>query len=371
MKIAIMCHASAGGSGVVATELALALGEHGHEVHVIATQPPYRLITRADAPIYFHEIGQTSYPLFNEPLTGLAASNAAATVVEEYGIDLIHAHYAIPYATSAILARDMLMRENKKVKVVTTLHGTDVTLVGLDASFLRSTQYAIAASDGVTAVSKYLAQHTHDAMGANRNIDVVYNWVDSTRFKPIHSPEYRARFAKPEELIVVHTSNLRPIKRPEDALKIFANIAATRPAKFIVIGDGPERPNMQALARELGINDRVQFLGSMPMLEMILGVADLFLLPSAKESFGLAALEALSCGVPVLASNIGGLPEVITPDCGALHPLADIEAATKAAFKILENKNMRLAARARAAEVFSPEKILPQYLEVYERALSS
>jgi L-malate glycosyltransferase len=382
MNIAVLCHPSAGGSGVVATELALALVGQGHRVHMVATQMPFRLNAMrlpdltGDAPntgeVYFHEIQNANYPLFDQPLTTLATVNTLVSVIEEFGIDLVHAHYAIPHATSALQARDML---GGGVKVVTTLHGTDVTLVGLEPSFLRTTRYAIEASDAVTAVSHYLADHTNQVMGAKKEISVVYNWVDTERFVPIRDGAYRARFARADERLIVHTSNFREVKRPKDVIRIFANIVKHTPARLLMIGDGPERVPSLELAKELGIANRVHFIGSFPNVEMIFGVADLLLLPSSKESFGLVALEAMACGVPVISSNVGGLPEVVTHgEVGFTLPVGDVQAMTEAALQALEpdrHASMSAKARERAVKDFHPDVILPGYIDVYERTLKS
>ncbi len=384
MNIAVLCHPSAGGSGVVATELALALVTQGHRVHMIATQVPFRLnamrLPDLELPslennfeplsneVMFHEIQNANYPLFDQPLTSLAAVNTLVSVIEEHNIDLVHAHYAIPHATSALLARDMV---GGKVKVVTTLHGTDVTLVGLEPSFLRTTRYAIEASDGVTAVSNYLADHTNKVMGANKNIDVVYNWVDTERFTPISDSTYRSRFARNDESLIVHASNFREIKRPKDVIRTFANILKHQKARLIMIGDGPERLPTLELAKNMGIAKNVHFIGSFPNVEMIFGVADLLLLPSSKESFGLVALEAMACGVPVISSNTGGLPEVVLDGItGFTLPIGDVEGMSAAAITALEQlPTMRLAARERAIKEFHPDVILPRYIAVYERTL--
>ncbi len=384
MNIAVLCHPSAGGSGVVATELALALVNQGHRVHMIATQVPFRLnamrlpdlelpslengFAPLDGEVMFHEIQNANYPLFDQPLTSLAAVNTLVSVIEEHNIDLVHAHYAIPHATSALLARDMV---GGKVKVVTTLHGTDVTLVGLEPSFMRTTRYAIEASDAVTAVSHYLADHTNTVMGAQKHIDVAYNWVDTERFQPITDASYRKRFARDDEVLIVHASNFREVKRPKDVIKVFANILKHQKARLLMIGDGPERLPTLELAKELGIAKKVHFIGTFPNVEMIFGVADLMLLPSSKESFGLVALEAMACGAVVISSNAGGLPEVVEHGVtGFALPVGDVEGMSQAAITALENlPTMRKAARERAVREFHPDVILPKYIEVYERTL--
>jgi len=419
MNIAILCHASAGGSGVVATELALALAGLGHKVHVVATERPFRLteerlsqlglssnllggrpvstgqdpvgglgrIFRASrqsvarwlallkkplqtGSLHFHQILSADYPLFQEPLTPLTAANSIAELIERYKIELVHAHYAIPHATSAILAREMGL----DIKVVTTLHGTDVTLVGLEPAFAKTTQHAVRTSDAVTAVSHSLAQDARSKLGVEREIEVIYNWVDPERFKPNRDPVYRARFAQPEEAIVLHVSNFRTVKRPLDALRVFAGILERMSARMLMIGDGPLRQECVELAHELEIAGRVQFLESTPSIEKFMSVADLFLLPSEQESFGLVALEAMASGVPVVASRVGGLPELVEEGkTGFLRPMGDVQGMLEASLEILANRtrrrNMGEAARAWAIERFRPEVVLPKYLEVYEKTL--
>lgn len=414
MNIAILCHASAGGSGVVATELALALAGLGHSVHLVATERPFRLTEerlnqlglssnlrsmgqnpvgglgrifqaskqsvarwlgllkqplRAGS-LNFHQVLSADYPLFREPLTPLTAANSIAELIERFKIDLVHAHYAIPHATSAILAREMGL----EIKVVTTLHGTDVTLVGREPAFAKTTQHAVRTSDAVTAVSRALAEEARAQLGVEREIEVIYNWVDPERFQPNKDPAYRARFAQPEEAIVLHVSNFRAVKRPLDALRVFAGILERMPARLLMIGDGPLRQECMELADELEIAGRVQFLESTPSIEKFMSVADLLLLPSEQESFGLVALEAMASGVPVVASRVGGLPELVEEGkTGFLRPMGDIPAMLEASLEILTNRARRRtmgeAARARAIEHFRPEVVLPRYLEVYERTL--
>ncbi|MCS7069160.1 MAG: N-acetyl-alpha-D-glucosaminyl L-malate synthase BshA [Meiothermus sp.] len=419
MNIAILCHASAGGSGVVATELALALAGLGHRVHVVATERPFRLTEerlsqlglssnlRGASPIsmgqdpvgglgrivqaskqsvarwlgllkkplragslHFHQVLSADYPLFQEPLTPLTAANSIAELIERFKIELVHAHYAIPHATSALLARDMGL----DIKVVTTLHGTDVTLVGREPAFAKTTQHAVRTSDAVTAVSNSLAHDTRAKLGVEREIEVIYNWVDPERFKPNRDPAYRARFAQPEEAIVMHVSNFRAVKRPLDALRVFAGIVERMPARMLMIGEGPLRQEAIELAHDLEIAGRVQFLESTPSIEKFMSVADLFLLPSEQESFGLVALEAMASGVPVVASRVGGLPELIEEGrTGFLRPMGDVQGMLEASLEILTSRtrrrNMGEAARARAIERFRPEVVLPKYLEVYEKTL--
>ncbi len=375
MNIAILLHSGAGGSGVVATEVGIALARVGHTVHFVASSVPFRLTELGHPNVYYHQVESMSYPLFEAPLTTLSEASKLTEVIEENGIDVIHAHYAIPHAAAAILARDMA-KVAVPPAVVTTLHGTDVTLVGLDRAYLRTTQYSIEHSDAVTAVSHYLAGYTHAEMGVGREIMVVPNAVDSKRFTPDGSAELRQRYAHPEEKLLTHVSNFRAVKRVEDVVRTFAKVAEEVGARLLMIGDGPDRPKAFELASKLGVGGRVTFLGSFPRIENILSISDLFLLPSSEESFGLAALEAMASGVPVIASRIGGIPEVVTDgETGYLCQLGDTAGMANAALTLLKNPALHRAfsqaARVRAVDVFGEEQVLPLYLEAYERALAS
>jgi len=290
VNIAVLLHGGAGGGGVVATELGLCFAKQGHNVHFVSDRVPFRLTELSLANVYFHQVSSMIYPLFEAPLTTLSEASKLAEVIEEYGIDIIHAHYAVPHATAAVLARDMV-RGVKKPVVVTTLHGTDVTLVGLNPAYLRTTQYSIEHSDFVTAVSTYLADYTATEMGVKRPIHVIPNAVDQKRFTPRVLPELRLRYAHPDEKLLVHISNFRPVKRVEDVIKIFAAVSEKIGSRLLMIGDGPERHRAFELAAELGVSGRVAFLGSFPRIEELLSVTDLFLLTSVQESFGLVALE--------------------------------------------------------------------------------
>lgn len=371
MRIAVLCHASAGGSGVVATELGLLVARRGHEVRFIGTSLPFRLMGRhgAGGP-YFHQVGSYAYALFEQSFPELAQANALSEVILEHDVELTHAHYAIPHATSAIHARAITGR----TRVITTLHGTDVTLVGVDPSFRFSTRHAIERSDAVTAVSHFLAEQTRDVFDVDVPIEVIHNFVDTDRFVPNGDPTVRARFAHPDEAIVVHVSNFRAVKRTEDVIEVFARLSSEMPARLLMIGDGPERARSFELAQKLGVLGRTQFLGSFPDVETVLGIADLFLLPSAKESFGLVALEAMSCEVPVVASRIGGIPEVVDHGVtGLLCDLADVDGMAHGALSILRDpasaRRMGEAARRRAIEHFHPSLIVPRYLDAYARLL--
>lgn len=374
MKIILLLHSGVGGSGVVATELGLSLARLGHEIHFIAGSVPFRLGDATLDNVFFHQIVSMAYPLFDSPLTTLSEASRIVEVAEEVGIDVIHAHYAVPHATAALLARQML-RTSPAPAVVTTLHGTDVTLVGIDRAYLRATQWSIENSDVVTAVSHYLARTTVEDMGVRRDdIAVVHNAVDFERFAQAKCFAPRARFASPDEKILMHISNFRAVKKTDDVVRVFAGVNARVPARLLMVGEGPERPTAMALAHELGVADRVVFLGSFPRVETLLCIADLFLLPSAKESFGLTALEAMASGVPVIASTIGGLPEVVEHGVsGYLHEVGDIERMTASALSLLENEDRHAtfstAARERARTQFDEATMVDTYLTHYRAAL--
>ncbi|AFZ69165.1 N-acetyl-alpha-D-glucosaminyl L-malate synthase BshA [Deinococcus peraridilitoris DSM 19664] len=371
--MAVLCHASAGGSGVVATELGALVAQAGHEVRFVGSSQPFRLagLGSGRGGPYFHQVGSYAYALFEQPYPELAETNALCEVILEHDLQLTHAHYAIPHATSAIHARAV----TRRTRVITTLHGTDVTLVGLDPAFRHSTRFAIEQSDAVTAVSHFLARQTREVFDVEREIQVIHNFVDTERFVRTVDPTMRARFARPDEALLVHVSNFRPVKRTDDVVEVFARVSSELPARLLMIGDGPERPRAFELAQRLGVQGRVQFLGSFPGVEAILGFADLFLLPSAKESFGLVALEAMSCEVPVVASNIGGIPEVVQHDVsGILCSLGDVDGMAHGALRLLSDpetgRRMGRAGRERAIREFHPALIVPQYLKAYRAMLS-
>ena len=371
MNIAVLLHGTAGGSGVVATELGLCLAQRGHAVHFVADRVPFRLAELSEPNVYYHQVESMAYPLFEAPLTTLAEASKLVEVVEEYGIDIIHAHYAVPHAVAAILARDMT-RLVPKPAVVTTLHGTDVTLVGIDRAYLRTTQYSIERSEVVTAVSHYLAQATLD-MAVTREIVVIPNAVDHQRFYPRRLPQLRLRYAHPDEKLLVHVSNFRPIKRTLDVIRVFREVSEQLGARLLMIGDGPERPHAVELASRLGVSGRVAFLGSFPRVEELLAISDLFVLPSSQESFGLAALEAMASGVPVIATRIGGIPEVVSDQqTGLLFDVGDVAGMAQGALRLLGDEalyaRMAAAARERAVSTFSEATVVPKYLEAYERA---
>lgn len=366
-KIAVLCHAGAGGSGVVATELGLKVARAGWEVHFVGSAVPFRLAGHQGVrgPFY-HQVSGFAYALFDQPYPELAAANTLTEVILEHGVTLTHAHYAIPHATAAIHARAITGRS----RVITTLHGTDVTLVGAEPAFRHTTRHAIERSDHVTAVSHFLAQQTREVFGVNRPIEVIHNFVDAGRFVRITDPQARARFAHPDEALMVHVSNFRPVKRVEDVVRVFARVASEIPARLLMIGDGPERPRALELAGQLGVMGRTQFLGSFPDVQTVLGISDLFLLPSSNESFGLAALEAMSCEVPVVAARAGGIPEVVEDGVtGFLTAVGDVDAMADAALRVLRSRDLYLsmgaAGRRAALTRFHPDRIVPQYLQAY------
>jgi N-acetyl-alpha-D-glucosaminyl L-malate synthase BshA len=375
MKIGITCYPTYGGSGAVATSLGLELAERGHEVHFISYDQPFRLAHFHER-IFFHEVEMEDYPLFKHPPYSLALAVALHDAVRKHELDLVHVHYAIPHATSAWIACEMLKGE-RDLKIVTTLHGTDITLVGLHPSFQAITQFSILRSHGLTAVSDFLKRETvRDFSVPESRIEVVPNFVDTRIYRPGLEPCHRATLAPDGEKIVMHISNFRPVKRVEDVVEIFARVLGEIPSRLVLVGDGPDLPRARVKVEELGIRDRVVFLGEYTPVQELLSCSDLFLLPSRSESFGLAALEAMACGSPVVASRVGGLPEVIMDgETGYLCEAGDIDEMAAASIKILSDdkhrKELSDAGRAFAVKHFSSECIVPQYEEYYRRILGS
>ena len=375
MKIGITCYPTYGGSGAVATHLGLELAERGHEVHFISYDQPFRLAHFHER-IFFHEVEMEDYPLFKHPPYALALAVALHDAVRKHELDLVHVHYAIPHATSAWIACEMLKGE-RDLKIVTTLHGTDITLVGLHPSFQAITQFSILRSHGLTAVSDFLKRETvRDFSVPESRIEVVPNFVDTRIYRPGLEPCHRATLAPDGEKIVMHISNFRPVKRVEDVVEIFARVLGEIPSRLVLVGDGPDLPRARVKVEELGIRDRVVFLGEYTPVQELLSCSDLFLLPSMSESFGLAALEAMACGSPVVASRVGGLPEVIMDgETGYLCEAGDIDEMAAASIKILSDdkhrKELSDAGRAFAVKHFSSECIVPQYEEYYRRILGS
>lgn len=372
MRIGVVCYPTAGGSGVVATELAIALADRGHQLHVISYAPPVRLPALDDR-IRYHEVEVASYPLFRYPPYDAALASRIAETAEEEGLDLVHVHYAIPHALAAVLAREVVAP--RRLPVVTTLHGTDITIVGQDRAYARMTRHAIRSSDAVTAVSQWLRTETDRVFGPTRDVDVVPNFVDPERFAPRADPARRRALARPGEALLVHVSNFRPVKRAVSAVEVLATVHAQRPAVLLMVGEGPDRAACEARARELGVRERVRFVGAQTEVESLLPMADLFLLPSEFESFGLAVLESMACGTPAVAFAAGGLPEVVTDGVdGRLVAPCDDAAMARAVLDLLEAperlRALSEAARATAVGRFSRDRVVPLYEAVYARALA-
>lgn len=371
MKVGIVCYPTHGGSGVVASELAISLSKKGHEIHIVSYAPPFRLRSFHQN-IFIHEVGTASYPLLKYPPYALGLATKLVELVEAYGIELIHAHYAVPHAASAYLAKQIL--SSKGIKIITTLHGTDITLVGADQSFHRVIKFTIEKSDGVTAVSDYLKKRTIREFDIQREIRIIYNFIDPERPEQSRGQCEKATFAAHGEKVFMHASNFRPVKRVGDVVRIFAQVQARIPSKLILIGDGPERLFIQQLVKELKLSADVYFLGEQDHLEPLFFCADLFLLPSEQESFGLTALEAMNCGVPVIGSETGGLPEVITHgETGYLYPVGEIKKMAEKSIELLSDPKkhelFKRQARKRATQSFSADHIIPQYEAFYEEIL--
>ena len=373
MRIGIVCYPTYGGSGVVATELGLALAAKGHQIHFITYKRPVRL-THFQENVFFHEVNTEEYPLFDYTPYDTTLTSKLVDVVKYEKLDLLHVHYAIPHATVAYLAKQILGAEGIHIPVVTTLHGTDITLVGSDRSFAPVVSFSINQSDGVTAVSKHLRQQTCEQLRITKDIEVIYNFIDFARFSRLNKEHFRKAIAPEGEKILVHTSNFRKVKRIEDVILTFEIVQKRVPSKLLLVGDGPERPRLERMTRELGLYDQVRFLGKQDAIEEILEVADLFLIPSANESFGLAALEAMACEVPVISSNAGGLPEVnIHGVTGFLADIGDFESMADSALLLLENEEMlkRFSQNAyEQAKKFDISYVLPQYESYYEKVLA-
>lgn len=372
MKIGIICYPTYGGSGVIAVELGCNLSRRGHEVHFICYNLPARFVCQKNT--HFHLVDVVSYPLFKFPPYTLALASKTADVIEKHDLDLIHAHYAVPHATSAHLAQQMM--GDTRLKIITTLHGTDIRLVGLEPSYYRATKYAIENNNGLTAVSRYLADVTRREFALKRSIEVIPNFVDHQRFFRQTDPVLRARYALPGEKIITHISNFRALKRVPDILRAFALIVQEIEAKLLLVGSGPEMNHAMELVNNLDIHDKVIFLHMVDRVEEVLSISDLFLLPSEMESFGLAALEAMSCEVPVVASRVGGVPEVVRDgENGFLVEVRDVAEIAKKSLIILKDEKLagRMGKKGRqiAVEQFSPDKVIPLYEEYYEKVLNS
>jgi L-malate glycosyltransferase len=373
MRIGITCYPTVGGSGAVAAELGKQLARRGHTIHFVSYRLPFRLADFHEN-IAFHEVDVSSYVLFEYPPHDLALAAKMAEVSRDHSLDLLHVHYAIPHAIAGLLAQQML--GPKAPKLITTLHGTDITLVGQDRSFFEITRFGIEKSDGVTAVSEFLRRMTLDEFQITNGIETIHNFVDLSLYCPTRAYKDRSAFAPPHERILLHVSNFRPVKRVLDAVRILERVNREVPTVLLMVGEGPERSSAQALARRLGLQERVRFLGTQQSTEEIAGMADVFLLPSELESFGLSALEAMACGVPVVGSDAGGLPEVVKhAETGFLLPVGDVEGMAARTLEILEDEERRRemgrAGRRRAEALFGADRVVSQYERFYEKVLGA
>jgi L-malate glycosyltransferase len=372
MRIGIVCYPTFGGSGVLATELGKALAQKNHQVHFITYQQPVRL--NGFIPnIFYHEVQVPPYPLFDYPPYETALASTMVDVIRNNNLDLLHVHYAIPHASAAYVAKQILKQQSIQIPVITTLHGTDITLVGRDKMYAPVVAFSINQSDAITAVSKNLRDETYKIFNIEKEIEVIFNFVDVQRFtrKPIDA--FKKVIAPNGERILLHASNFRKIKRVEDVVQIFYNVNKELPSRLLFVGDGPERQSAEQLCRKLNVCDQVQFVGKQEQMEDILAIADLFLLPSEYESFGLAALEAMAAGVPVVSTNVGGLSEIIVPGVtGYMSNVRDIESMTSQALEILRNDDVLKAFKIRAADhakKYDIHNIVPLYERLYEKFL--
>lgn len=378
MKIGITCYPTYGGSGVVATELGIELAARGHEVHFISYSQPIRL-TEFGPNLHFHEVSVSQYPLFQYPPYDLALATKMAEVADGYKLDLLHVHYAIPHSVSALLAKQMLANARngtrRKLPFVTTLHGTDITLVGLDRSYLPITRFSIEQSDGVTSISKYLRDRTVKEFEVQNPIEVIYNFVNCDLYtRSTKNADHRADYADPSERILVHLSNFRPVKRVLDVVETFDRVNKQIPSRLLMIGDGPDRSSAEWLVRKKKLQDRVHFLGKQDNVQSKLAISDLMLMPSELESFGLAALEAMACKVPAISTNVGGVPELIDHGkTGFLTPVGDVESMAKYAIEVLSDekrlREMGELARFEAQTRFCSTEIISKYERFYARVL--
>jgi N-acetyl-alpha-D-glucosaminyl L-malate synthase BshA len=375
MKIGITCYPTYGGSGVVATELGLALASIGHQVHFISYAIPHRL-NKFFENVFFHEVELSSYPLFEHSLYDLSLTSKMLEVFEYEDLDLMHVHYAIPHAVSAYLAQQVLRKQNKNLKFITTLHGTDITLVGLEPSFMPLVKFSIEESSGVTAVSRFLREKTLTNYNIEKEIEVIYNFIDIDKYKRQESEPFRRHIAPNGEKVMVHVSNFRLVKRVADTIRVLEKVNKEIPTKLVLVGDGPDRSECEHLTRDLDLQKDVFFLGKQDGLVEILSASDLFLMPSQSESFGLSALEAMACGVPVVSTSVGGLPELnIHNETGYIAEIGDIDRMAKYAVELLTNekryKAFSKSARDRAVNNFDKNLIVPKYVAYYEKILNS
>ncbi len=370
MRIGIVCYPTFGGSGVLATELGKALADKGHSVHFITYQQPVRL-NIFSANIYYHEVRVPTYPLFDYPPYEVALASTMVDVIKNYDLDLLHVHYAIPHASAAYMARQIIAKTGRDVPVITTLHGTDITLVGKDKTYEPVVTFSINESNAITAVSQNLKDETYRSFKINKDIEVIYNFVDVSRYNKKPFDAFRKVIAPDGEKIVVHASNFRSIKRVKDVVKIFAQINQELPCKLLMVGDGPDRPLVEDLAKQMNVHDDVRFVGKQEQIEEIMLVSDLFLLPSEYESFGLAALEAMAAKVPVISTNAGGLPEVnIQGVTGFMADIGDIDAMGDYGITLLSNEKLLQQMKQNAYEQavkFDISNIVPVYEKLYSR----
>ena len=372
MKIGIVCYPTFGGSGVVATELGKALADNGHQVHFVTYNQPARLDFFSEN-LFYHEVAVSKYPLFEYPPYELALASRLVDVVRFEKLDILHVHYAIPHASAAFMAKQILMTYGIYIPVVTTLHGTDITLVGKDRTYSPVVTFSINKSDGVTAVSEHLRKDTFEFFEIENEIRVIPNFIDLTRFSLKAKDHFKKAIAPSGEKILIHTSNFRKVKRTTDVIQIFAKVVQQIPSKLLMVGDGGERSECEQLARDLGVNDNVRFLGKQDAIEEILSVSDLFLMPSESESFGLAALEAMACKVPVISSNAGGLPELnVEGVTGFLKEIGDVDGMAESAIYILSDEERLQTFKENAltrAKEFDLSLILPVYENYYAEVI--
>lgn len=372
MKIGIVCYPTFGGSGVLATELGMALSEKGHEIHFISYQQPVRLSFHPN--IYYHEVMVQNYPLFDFPPYETALTSTLVHVIHNNDLDLLHVHYAIPHASAAYFASQILKKKGKKIPFITTLHGTDITLVGKDPTYAPVVAFSINQSDAITAVSQNLAEETYRNFTIEKEIQVIHNFVDTKRFQQSDKDHFKKMLAPNGERIMAHVSNFRKVKRVEDVIKVFEKVRQAIPSKLLMIGDGPERQNAEEIARHLSICNDIRFLGKQEQMDEILSIADLFILPSQYESFGLSALEAMACAVPVISTDVGGLPEInVQGVTGFLSPVGAIEDMAKHALEILNDQETLFQFKSAAldhARKFEKKDIIPLYERLYEKVIA-
>lgn len=373
MKIGIVCYPTFGGSGVLATELGMALSEKGHEVHFITYQQPVRLHFHPN--VYYHEVSVPAYPLFDFAPYETVLTGTMVDVITNNNLDILHVHYAIPHASAAYFAMQILKKQGRDIPFITTLHGTDITLVGRDPKYMPVVTFSMNESSAITAVSENLRDETYKFFDVEKEIHVITNFVDTQRFQHTDKEHFKKMLAPNGERILAHVSNFRKVKRVEDVIRIFEQVRKVIPSKLLMIGDGPERPNAEELCRHLEVCNDIRFLGKQEQVDEILSITDLFILPSEYESFGLAALEAMACGVPVISTNTGGLPEINVPGVtGYLSDVGDIMGMAEGAIKILENEETLNQFKARALEHtknFERDKIVPVYEQLYEYVIAA